>query len=115
MNGKHNGTFLGFPTANMDLDFPYVMPSNGVYIGECYVKEQYYKCLICVSTHPSIMKLDEPIIEVYILHLDEMLYGDFILVSFIEKIREIITFDNVEDLKKQLIADKRKLLCYSFK
>ena len=110
VNGLHNGTSIGFPTANLKIDFPYVVPKNGVYLGNCIVREEKKKCLICVSNHPSIMKLNSPIIEVHILDFNEDLYGVFIAVSFIEKIRDIILFDNLDDLKSQIEKDKQKLI-----
>lgn len=106
VDGNHIGGSLGFPTANLDLDFPYVIPSNGVYIGYALIHYEKYKCLISVGTHPTLKELDASIIEVYVLDFQERLYGDFIFVEFVDKLREMIKFNSVDELKEQIRKDK---------
>ena len=110
VSGKHKGSELGFPTANMELDFPYIIPPNGVYSGYAHVHEQKYKCLISIGTHPSLEQLDAPIIEVYILDFEENIYGAFIYIEFVSKIRDMFKFDNIEDLKAQIRKDRLEAL-----
>ncbi|MCQ2802168.1 MAG: riboflavin biosynthesis protein RibF [Bacilli bacterium] len=107
-HGKGNGALIGFKTANLELDFPYVLPKVGVYIGYATLLEKRYRAMICVSTHPTIMELNDPIIEVHILDLDEDLYGRYMDVEFVEFIREIKKFDNIDKLKAQLEKDLEK-------
>ena len=104
--GKQNGQTLGFPTANLDLDFAYVIPSNGVYIGYGYIHENKYKCLISIGTHPTLGELDAPIIEVYLIDFNEMIYGDSLFIEFIDRIRDMLHFTDVKDLVKQIELDK---------
>lgn len=106
VDGLKNGRKIGFPTANLDLDFEYVLPKEGVYIGYAYVDEIKHKAIIAVGTHPTIQTLSKPIIEVHILSFDENLYGKFIDVSFVKRIRNINKFESLEDLSKQLEKDK---------
>ena len=106
VNGLGNGRKIGFPTANLDLDFDYILPKEGVYIGYAYVDEAKYKAIISVGTHPTIQTLAKAIIEVHILSFNEDLYGKFIDVSFVKRIRNIIKFDSLEELSKQLEKDK---------
>lgn len=101
-NGNHNGTDLGFPTANLDLDFAYVIPSNGVYMGYGYIHENKYKCLISVGTHPTLGELDAPIIEVYLIDFNEQIYGDLLFVEFIGRIRDMLRFEDKKDLVEQI-------------
>lgn len=109
-SGKQNGKTLGFPTANLDLDFAYVIPNNGVYTGYGYIHEQKYKCLISVGTHPTLSELDAPIIEVYLLGFNESIYGDSLFIEFIDRIRDMIKFDDIKDLVKQIEKDKEYAL-----
>ncbi|MCQ2814681.1 MAG: bifunctional riboflavin kinase/FAD synthetase [Bacilli bacterium] len=105
VHGNSNGTTIGFPTANLELADPYVMPKDGVYIGYAYIMGEKKKALICVSTHPSIMELKKPIIEVHIINFNENIYGKEISIDFIDKIRDIVKFDNLDKLKEQLNKD----------
>lgn len=106
--GNHIGTSLGFPTANMDLDFPYCIPNNGVYIGYAHVLDNKYKCLISVGTHPTLKELDAALIEVYILDFNQIIYGDFLFIEFVDRIRDMIKFDSTEELIKQIRLDKKE-------
>lgn len=105
IHGKGNGESIGFPTANLELDFPYVLPKVGVYYGLVSYLDKEYKALICVSTHPSIMELNSPIIEVHLLYYSGDLYGKEIDIKFLGFIRDIKKFENVEDLKNQIKED----------
>ncbi|MCR4879963.1 MAG: bifunctional riboflavin kinase/FAD synthetase [Bacilli bacterium] len=111
-SGNHKGQTLGFPTANIDLDFAYVIPSNGVYMGYTYLHEEKYKCLISVGTHPTLGELDAPIIEVYIMDFDGVIYGDLIFVEFIDRIRDMFKFNDPSELVEQIKKDKEVALKY---
>lgn len=108
VEGKHNGEKIGFPTANLDLDYPYVLPKIGVYMGFVKLMSSKYKALICVSTHPTIMELNKPLIEVHLLSYKGDLYGREIDVQFVKHMRDIIKFDSLDDLKAQIQLDKEE-------
>lgn len=105
VHGNGNGVSIGFPTANLDLDFPYILPKIGVYYGTVSYLDKEYRALICVSTHPSIMELNKPIIEVHLLYYSGDLYGKEIDVKFLGFIRDIMRFDSVEKLAEQIRQD----------
>ncbi len=104
--GKHNGRKIDFPTANLALDYPYAFPKSGVYFGYAYIYDIKYKAIIAVGTHPTIMELAKPIIEVHILNFDGIIYGKDIFVEFILYQRDIINFASLDELKEQLKRDK---------
>ncbi len=106
VEGNKKGRDLGFPTANLDLDFPYVLPKIGVYMGYCYFMSRKRKAIVSVSTHPTFQELDKPIVEVHIIGFDENIYGRFLKVEFINYIRDVIKFNSLDDLKIQLEKDK---------
>lgn len=106
VQGYGNGKKIGFPTANLDLDFKYVLPKEGVYIGYAIIDEVKYKAIISVGTHPTIMTLSKPIIEVHVLSFSDNLYGKFIDVQFVKRTRNIITFESLDELKNRLEKDK---------
>ena len=106
VEGKHNGKKIDFPTANLKLDYPYAFPKTGVYIGYAYVYEEKYKALISVGTHPTIMRLEKPIIEVHIINFEGIIYGKDIFVELIKYQRDEMKFDSLEDLQAQLKKDR---------
>ena len=106
VQGKGNGVKIGFPTANLELDYPYVLPKIGVYMGYVKVLNSTYKAIICVSTHPTIMELNEPQIEVHLLYYKGDLYGKEIEVEFVKYMRDVYKFEDIEGLKEQLNKDR---------
>lgn len=106
VQGKGNGVKIGFPTANLQLDYPYVLPKIGVYMGYVKLLNSTYKAIICVSTHPTIMELNAPVIEVHLLYYKGDLYGREIEVEFVSFMREVQKFDSLLDLEEQLKKDR---------
>ena len=106
VHGDGNGEKIGFPTANLQLDFPYVLPKIGVYMGYVHLYPSTYKAIISVSTHPSIMELKDPLIEVHLLYYKGDLYGREIEVEFVAYMRDIVKFDSIEHLVDQLKLDR---------
>ncbi len=105
VEGHHNGEKTGFPTANLELSYPYVLPKIGVYIGYALVLNSKYKAIISMSTHPTIQELNDPIIEVHLLNFKDNLYGKEIEVQFVRYIRNITKFGSLEELSAQLSKD----------
>ena len=108
VEGGHNGQKIDFPTANLELDYTYVFPKEGVYMGYAYFLSRKRKAMICVGTHPTINQLMKPIIEVHIIDFNENLYGRELYVDFVSFIRPVFQFGSMEDLKAQLIKDEEK-------
>lgn len=106
VEGLHNGAKINFPTANVNLDYPYAFPKEGVYYGYAIVYDKKYRAIISIGNHPSIMPLKKPIIEVHILDYSGNLYGKDIFVEFVKYSREIIRFDSLEELVDQLNEDR---------
>ncbi|MCR5184536.1 MAG: riboflavin biosynthesis protein RibF [Bacilli bacterium] len=112
VEGKHNGKKIDFPTANLKLDYPYAFPKSGVYFGYAYVYGDKYKAIVSVGTHPTIMRLEKPIIEVHIIDFNGYLYGKDIFLELIHYHRDEKTFDSLDALKTQLESDKKAAIKY---
>ena len=65
--------------------------------------------MICVSTHPTINQLLDPIIEVHIIDFDENIYGDTIYVDLIDYMRDVQVYNSLDELKQQLEIDREKV------
>ena len=108
VEGGGNGRKIGFATANLELNYTYVFPKEGVYLGYAYFLNRKRKAMICVGTHPTLNQLMKPIIEVHIIDFNEVLYGREIYVDFVSYMRPVIQFASFEDLREQLIKDEEK-------
>ena len=72
--------------------------------------DEKYKAIISVGTHPTIMQLTKPIIEVHIIDFDGIIYGYDIFVELLHFHRNEKMFDSVEELKNQLVKDRKEAI-----
>ena len=105
LHGKKLGRRIGMPTINMILPENKLLPPNGVYLTEVLVDGKTHMGLTNVGCKPTVS--DEQIIgvETYIDDFNQDLYGEKIVVSFLEFIRPEMKFDSIEDLKHQMQSD----------
>ena len=111
-HGLGNGRKLGFPTANIELDYPYILPGEGVYLGYGVLEDKKYPAIIDIGRHPTFRELQFPRLEVHFLDFDKNLYGQYVYVEFVDYIRDNIQFYTPEELSAQLEKDKAYALEY---
>lgn len=102
---QNGGKHLGYPTANMTINDRQVLPKEGVYYTNVFVRGQLYRGITSVGDNPTVPG-DHPVtVETYILEFDEDIYGEVIYLYFLEWMREMEKFDTMDDLKEQLRKD----------
>ena len=104
-HGKALGKTIGFPTVNLDLDEEREIPKYGVYFGQCTLFDKTYPVAASIGVRPTVEKVLLPRLEAHLIGFEGDLYGKEVKIEFIEKIRDEVKFDTVEDLKKQLAID----------
>ncbi|TCP30288.1 FMN adenylyltransferase /riboflavin kinase [Scopulibacillus darangshiensis] len=113
VHGDKRGRTIGFPTANIQCDAPYVYPANGIYTVQMKANGRWYNGLCSIGIRPTFYDDNQPVtIEVYLLDFNGDLYGEEVTVSWGKKLRDEEKFDNVEDLVAQMENDKVKAICY---
>lgn len=111
-HGFKRGTeILGFPTANIVPQKGKCLPQNGVYATFTYVDGKKYASVTNIGTNPTYNNTNKTV-ETNIFDFNGDLYGKYVVVSFADKIRDEIKFDNSEDLSTQIKkdADTAKIL-----
>ena len=108
--GYGNGHKIGFPTANLEMSLPYLLPKSGVYYGLFYLRGVPHQAIINVGKNPTVGLLKHRVVESYVKDIDEDLYGEYVYIAFLRRIRDEKKFDSLEDLKKQLELDKKEFL-----
>lgn len=96
---------LGYPTANIKLNFKYIIPEEGVYLTYAYHQGKKFLSLTSIGTNPTVTDSKDVKLEVFILDFNSSIYGDEIKIEFLEKIRNQIKFDNKDDLIDQMNKD----------
>ena len=106
-HGEHVGTQLGFPTANLvPVDEKQLIPAAGAYAVKVRMENsvEWKHGMMNIGMRPTFDG-HKRTLEVHIFRLNEDLYGQQLLVSFVERLREEQRFDNVEALINQLQQD----------
>lgn len=104
VTGKRLGSKLGFPTANIKLDANYVLPEEGVYDTEIIVGGVTYRAATSLGMNVTLGESTVKI-EAHIINFDKGIYGYEVKIRFIEKLRDMIKFDNLDELKTQVVKD----------
>lgn len=106
VGGKRIGRTINFPTANINIDKKVVLPKIGVYYTNVEVDKKIYKGITSVGNNPTVNGKNITV-ETHILSFDENIYGKKIKLYFISKIRNEKKFNSLEELKNQLVKDKK--------
>lgn len=106
IDGKKLGRTIGFPTANLEINKEKVIPKKGVYYTNVKIDEKTFKGITSVGNNPTVNG-QELTLETYILNFNEDIYGKEIKVYFIDRIRDEIKFNNINELVAQLKKDKK--------
>ena len=106
VDGKKLGRTIGFPTANLQVKGSKVIPKKGVYYTNVEINEEIFKGMTSVGNNPTVNG-KELTIETYILDFNENIYNKEIKLYFIDKIRDEIKFNNIDELVNQLKKDKK--------
>ena len=112
VSGEKLGRKLGYPTANIRLEYDY--PLDGVYLTRTVIEEKNYVGLASLGNKPTFNG-SEKILEVFILDFDEDIYSQNIEVYFLEEIRKQIKFSNEDELIKQMNEDHKYAIINSKK
>jgi riboflavin kinase / FMN adenylyltransferase len=110
VEGKKLGSKMGFPTANLVLEFPpKSIPGRGVYIVRVLVHGRDYPGLINIGLNPTVSDDVNLKMEVYIHNFSGNIYGEVIEVAFVQRLRDELKFSSLDDLKNQLEIDRQHL------
>ncbi|MEE1259092.1 MAG: bifunctional riboflavin kinase/FAD synthetase [Paludibacteraceae bacterium] len=107
VKGFQVGRTIGFPTANIAYDDSRMLPKDGVYAARVAVDSHLYDAMLYVGSRPTV-NTGKISVEAYLFDFSDDIYGKKVNVCFMERIRESIKFNSVEDLKKQLEKDEIK-------
>lgn len=111
VDGYKVGRKIGFPTANLKVDFPYkLIPSVGVYAVSVHLNGQTYKGMLNIGHRPTLNNGENLSIEVHILDFDDNIYHQKIRLEFIDFLRPEAKFNSVDELIEQMHKDKENII-----
>ena len=103
VRGAGRGAQIGFPTANLE-PVGMVLPPRGVYAGRAWLRDASFAAAIHIGPNPTFSE-DRVKFEIHIVGIDRPLYGEMLGVDFLDRLRDIRSFDSVADLQQQLRRD----------
>lgn len=105
VHGDKLGRKLGYPTAN--LNWPKKKRvAKGVYATEVQVLKKNYQGVAVIGI-PSVLE-NKPKIEIHILDFNKMIYGKWLYVRMVKKIRNLKQYKTKPELKKAINKDCQK-------
>ncbi|MDP1845681.1 MAG: riboflavin kinase [Candidatus Moranbacteria bacterium] len=99
IRGKGKGKELGFPTVNIEL---HKKIESGVYAGKVNYDDKEYKVGIFVNK-------DSNLLEAHLVGFSGNLYGEDIEIEIRNRIRDVMKFENDEELKRQIKNDIKNI------
>ena len=108
--GQKLGRTIDFPTINIYYPDNLVTPHYGVYSVNAILPDKRIKKGIAnFGIKPTISNANRPVLEVHILDFQEDLYYQNICVEFLKLVRYERKFNNLEDLRNQILLDIKSL------
>jgi riboflavin kinase / FMN adenylyltransferase len=106
VEGDAKGRQLGFPTANISINYPYkIIPANGVYAVKATHLDHTYNGVLNIGVRPTVSSNSKLQIEVHVLDFDQSLYGEKLKVEVVGSLREEKKFGSIDELKAQIALD----------
>lgn len=106
--GKKLASKLGFPTANIRVPAEKVIPLHGVYATRIRVAGQWLDAVTNVGTNPTTDGDHAPIrIETHIPGFVGDIYGQWVRIAFVKRMRDELRFNSVEELRNVVQQDIR--------
>ena len=107
VEGRHRGREIGFPTANLQTANE-LIPPHGVYATTLTIDGIVHAGLTNIGLNPTFGDSTTATIETHVLRYDGDLYGREVQLGFVQRLRDERRFDDVDGLKAQIEADRRR-------
>ncbi|MFL2553920.1 MAG: bifunctional riboflavin kinase/FAD synthetase [Candidatus Rariloculaceae bacterium] len=104
IRGLGLGRNLGFPTANVNLNRR-VTPVDGIFAARVGgIGDEMLDGVASVGTRPTVGGV-KPLLEVFIFGFDRDIYGEYITVHFVKRLREERKYSDVDSMVAQMHSD----------
>lgn len=106
VRGRHIGTALGFPTANIDaFGSGKIIPKDGVYSAEAVIGGAAHTAVVNIGSRPTLDNGDDTTIEAFLPGFSGNLYGETVDVRFLARLRDERRFASTLELREQIARD----------
>ena len=112
ITGDQRGREMGFPTANLKMDYRTLLPNDGIYATWAVIDGVHYPSATSIGIRPTF-NLTERLVEVHLIDFDQDIYGKQLSVEFVSKLRDQEKFSGLDELIEKInqdVADCRSIL-----
>ena len=103
-HGDKRGHGLGFPTANIHLHRQ-VTPLHGIFAVEVFgLEHEPLAAVASVGTRPTFDGT-QCLLEVHVFDFDQDIYGRYVQIEFLDKLRDEVRFETQDDLRAAIAKD----------
>lgn len=106
VHGDARGRTIGYPTANLAPFERVHLPGDGVYVADVEIDGKRYRSMASVGKNITFDGT-ELRLEAHIFDFQKDIYGQRITIYWLEKIRDMIKFDGIDQLMQQMKEDER--------
>ena len=108
--GDRYGRQIGFPTANLGLKTRNVELRGIFAVKVSLDKGPLLNGVASLGVRPTVKSDPIPLLEVNIFNFNKYIYGKYIRVEFLKKLRDEKKFDTVEEMVFQMHQDKSEAI-----
>ena len=108
VTGDQIGSSIGFPTANIQLsDDKKLLPKDGVYAVSLNIHDTSFQGMMYIGNRPTLKNGQvRKNIEVHIFDFNEQIYDETLTIYIHGSIRDDQKFENLSELRDQLMRDE---------
>ena len=115
IRGDGRGRVLGYPTANINLPH-YRGPISGIFAVRIIKRGGYYYGAASMGIRPTFFNDNvnavNTVLEIYIFNFSASIYGSYLTIEFMHKLRDEEYFASTEALKQQMARDVAQTKAY---
>jgi riboflavin kinase/FMN adenylyltransferase len=104
VRGEQRGRTLGFPTANLHQRAGVLLPADGVYAARARVDGHTWPAVLNIGVRPTFGTMRRTV-EAHLLDFDGDLYGRWLTLGLIDRLRGEQRFPGPEALRQAIAAD----------
>lgn len=112
VRGQGLGRQWGIPTANLNIKASACL-ARGVFVTRATIQDKHYMSVTNIGVRPTVRGV-RLVVETHLLDCNLDLYGQMLQLEILHKLRDEKKFDNVEDLKSQILRDIEEGKSYLF-
>lgn len=106
VRGEGRGAELGFPTANLEVDREgeKLLPPEGIYAAWGVLRGRTVPGALHLGPRPTFAGTP-PAVEIHLMDFEGDLYGEWMRVDLVQRIRPVESFDSAQDLAERIRSD----------